>query len=69
MTSRRERLAAEIGVFMRQYGRKKQHGLDPNDRGYDRDIEQVVKRLDPQELDALLRDKVDDDEAEPPRPN
>ena len=40
---------------MRQYARKKEHGHDPNDRGYDRKLEREIKRMDPAELDELLR--------------
>ena len=48
--------AADIAKFMRQYGRRRQKGVEPNDRRYDRDLEVSVKRLDPGELDELLRD-------------
>ncbi len=42
---------------MRQYGRKKPKGHaahDPNDRSYDRRLEQNIQRMRPDELDALL---------------
>lgn len=29
---------------------------DPNDRHYDRKLEQKIKRMDPKDLDALMRD-------------
>ncbi len=45
---------------MRQYGRRAHAGHDPNDRGYDRKVERMVKRMPPQELDRLLNG---DDEA------
>ncbi len=50
---------------MDQYGRKKRPGSgEPNDRKYDRKIESTVKRMDPQELDELLRgDEPDDPET------
>jgi hypothetical protein len=54
MSERRRRLQGELGTFMRQYGRKAQPGHDPNDRGYDREIERLVKQMDPAELDELL---------------
>lgn len=47
---------AEIAVFIKQYGRKAQRGADPNDRTYDRDVEQMIRHMDPVELDRLLRD-------------
>jgi hypothetical protein len=40
---------------MRQYARKKQPGQEPNDRGYDRKLEREIRRMDPAELDELLR--------------
>jgi hypothetical protein len=30
-------------------------GHDPNDRRYDREVERRVKRMDPEELDAMMR--------------
>jgi hypothetical protein len=54
MSQRRRRLVGELGTFMRQYGRKAHPGHDPNDRGYDRGIERLVKNMDPTELDELL---------------
>lgn len=50
---------AELAVFVRQYGRKAQKGCEPNDRRYDRDTEQAVLRLNPLELDRLLREDED----------
>lgn len=48
---------------MQQYGRKSKHinGHDPNDRSYNRRTEELVKRMDPMELDRLMHaaDEVD----------
>ena len=45
---------------MRQYGRtSRRPGWDPNDRHYDRKVEEEIKRMDPQELDELLRDEAE----------
>jgi hypothetical protein len=50
------KLAEDIAIFVRQYGRKKRaRGYDQNDRHYDRKVEKLVKRMDPVELDTLLR--------------
>jgi hypothetical protein len=46
--------AAKLRLFMQQYGRKA-NSNDPNDRRYDREVEMVVKRMKPDELDRLLR--------------
>ena len=51
---------AGLRVFMRQYGRKAQKRTEPNDRRYDREIEQAVKRMAPMTLDRLLRDDEED---------
>ncbi len=64
MNDRRQRLANQVAAFMRGYRRKTKNANDPNDRHYDRKIEQAVKRMDPGELDSLLReDGADDTEA------
>jgi len=65
MTTRRgkephETKAQKIARFVRLYGRKaRKGGLDPNDRGYDRDVEKQIKAMKPEELDRLLRDGED----------
>jgi ribosomal protein S18 len=48
--------AAALRRFVQEYGRKAQKGVEPNDRGYDREIEKAVKRMKPDELDRLLRE-------------
>ena len=47
---------ARLQLFVQQYGRKAQKGVEPNDRHYEREIETTVKRMKPDELDRLLRD-------------
>ena len=47
-------LAAKLGRFVQQYGRKAQKGWDPNDRNYDRKLEEKMKKLSPEELSDLL---------------
>lgn len=53
---RKKKIAGEMAAFLRQYGRKADHTHDPNDRGYDRELEAKIKRMRPEELDALMRD-------------
>ena len=48
-------LAAQLERFMQQYGRKATKGWDPNNRGYDRKIEEKIKRLAPEELGFVIR--------------
>lgn len=61
MSQRRKDLTDKLARFQRVYGRKKRKGMDPNDRGYDRELESKIRRMDPEELDELLRG--DDDEV------
>jgi hypothetical protein len=51
--------AADIRRFVQKYGRGASPGYDPNDRSYDREIEQAVRRMSPEELDRLMRDDED----------
>jgi hypothetical protein len=56
MGKRRDKLRADLGHFFKGYGRtSRRHSLDPNDRQYDRKVEREIKRMDPVELDAILR--------------
>jgi hypothetical protein len=50
----KEELARTLGVFLRQYRRKAQKGREPNDRSYDPNIEEIIRKLKPDELDALM---------------
>lgn len=61
MNRRKQKLAAEIGVFLRQYARKAHPGIDPNDRQYSRKIEKMVKRMRPEEFDEVLNGPDEDD--------
>ena len=58
---RRAQRTAEIATFVQQYARRAQKGWDPNDRHYDRDVERRVSRMDPLELDRLMREDEDAD--------
>jgi len=58
---KRKWLRSNIGDFMRQYKRKAQRGVEPNDRQYDRKVEEEIKRMDPFELDQLINGTDDDD--------
>jgi len=60
MTKRRNRrkqagrVEADVTLFIRQYGRKANKRIDPNDRHYDRQIEKLAKKMPPEELNRLL---------------
>ncbi|MEX6783679.1 hypothetical protein [Pseudomonas aeruginosa] len=60
MSRRTNRLSAELSAFAQQYKRKAQRGTEPNDRGYSREAEELMKRLPPEELSALLNSEVDE---------
>ena len=66
---KRQWLRANFGSFMRQYTRKAQRGVEPNDRQYDRKVEEEIKRLSPEELSELMSgEDSSDDESYEPRP-
>jgi hypothetical protein len=52
---RQQKLAGAIGKFVQQYARKAYPTHDPNDRTYDRKLEQKIRRMKPEALDALMR--------------
>jgi hypothetical protein len=56
----KDALAQRIGTFVQQYARKAQKGQEPNDRKYDRGIEEIVRKLKPEELDVLLNGEADE---------
>ena len=54
--------AAELAVFLKQFGRKAQKGREPNDRHYSRELESKLRAVPPEQLDRLIRE--DDDGAD-----
>jgi hypothetical protein len=52
-----------LGEFLRQYGRRRQKGGEPNDRGYDRKLEAKVKRMRSEDLDELARGSGEDEQS------
>lgn len=54
MARKRREGESALDAFIRKYQRKRQKGVEPNDRGYDRELEEKVKRMRPEELDELL---------------
>jgi hypothetical protein len=49
-----------MGTFLRQYRRRAHKGWDPNDRGYDREIEAFLRKLKAEDLDVLLNGEEDE---------
>jgi hypothetical protein len=62
MRKTKKALRSELAAFQRATGRKRQKGVEPNDRAVDHKIQEIARRMDPVELDRLLREE--DDEAE-----
>lgn len=56
---KKQRLADAAAHYLREVGRKARKGVDPNDRGHDRKLEQKLKRMSPEEVDALFRGEAD----------
>jgi hypothetical protein len=54
------RKVGQLATFVRQYARKAQRGVEPNDRRYDRSVEAAMNRMSADELDRLLREDEDD---------
>jgi len=54
---KKEWLKSNIGQFVKEYGRKAQRGVEPNDRHYDRKVEKLIKQMDPMELSELLNEE------------
>ena len=57
MAYNKKKIKAEYDAFTKQYSRKRgKNGGDPNDRNYDRKLEEKIKRMKPEELVELLKD-------------
>jgi hypothetical protein len=56
----RKELATQVDAFLQQYQRKAQKNTEPNDRHYSRSVEQVIRRLKPEDLDILLNGEEDE---------
>jgi hypothetical protein len=54
LSKKKKKIACDIGSFLQQYERKKEQGYDPNDRGYDRELEEQIKKMSPEELSEIM---------------
>lgn len=60
MAVSRKKISRDIGLFLQQYGKKKEKNDNgPNDRKHDKKILKKLEKMDPVELDKLLRDEED----------
>lgn len=64
----KSQLAAELGRFVQQYARKAHKNWDPNDRSYDRKLEEKMKRLSAEDLSEMLSGEDIDPVERHPRP-
>ncbi len=60
MALNRDDIKRDYGLFIKKIARKKsKNGYDPNDRSYDRRIEERLKRMKPEDINALINDDED----------
>ena len=61
MAYSKKKSKTEYDIFAKRYARKRpKNGGDPNDRVYDRKLEEKIKRMKPEELAEILSDEEDD---------
>ena len=59
-SQKRALATARVRLFTDEYGRPKPRGsYEPNDRAYDRKMEEIIRRMSPEELDKLMREDED----------
>jgi len=56
---KKARLIEAAARYLRQIGRKAQKGQEPNDRRFDRKLDEKLKRMRPEDVDALFRGEED----------
>jgi hypothetical protein len=56
MAYNKKKIKLSIGKFLQQYKRKSTKSFDPNDRSYDRKLENIIKKMDPEELSEMIND-------------
>ena len=57
MAYSKKKIKLMIGKFIQQYKRKSTKSFDPNDRSYDRKLEKIVKKMNPEELSQIINDE------------
>ena len=58
---KKQRLFDTTARYLRQIGRQAQKGAEPNDRGFDHKLDEKLKRMRPEDVDALFRGEDDDE--------
>ena len=54
MAYSKKQLPSIIGAFFKEYTRTSRRQGDPNDRHYDKKLEEIIKRMKPEELSRLI---------------
>ncbi len=55
---RKRKLQADLARFAKEYARKKRPGKgEPNDRAFDKELRNRLRRMRPEVIDKLLRDE------------
>jgi len=55
MATRQREIEGKVAAFLRKYARKAPKQGEPNDRRFDRQVRQMIRRMKPEELDRLMR--------------
>jgi len=58
---KKQRMVAATARYLRQIGRQAQKGVEPNDRGFDHKLDKKLRRMRPEDVDALFRGQDDDE--------
>jgi hypothetical protein len=61
MNRRLRRLEREIDEFLPAYGRKRRKNFDPNDRGFDHRLPHKLRRMRPEDIDALIHGRLEEE--------
>lgn len=54
---KKQRLVAATARYLKQIRRQAQKGVEPNDRRFDHKLDEKLKRMRPEDVDALFRDE------------
>lgn len=56
MAYNKKMIKKNIGKIVQQYKRKSSTSF-PNDRNYDRKLEKIIRKMDPEELSEIMNDE------------
>ena len=64
MAYNKKKIESSIGIFIKQYRRKSDKHIDPNDRQYDRVLEKIIKKMKPEELSRIMHNEDEESKVE-----